>query len=336
MKRLTLGALALAPLATAGETGQVDLTYKTYRTWQLELPAEVYTKVAGELPGGFAVSLDGVKLLVDADGDGTLERTIEGHVDDLGVRSAMLVCRKGEGRAVGYRLKDDGQGWHYAPAGAAVGKVLGTKLQLIDQDGDGRFTGFGTDAMIVGTGKRAQFLSDVINLGGALYTIEVAEDGSSLSYAPYSGPVGTLDFTTELDAEAKLLTAIVRSKDGKRSFDLALAPTGLQVPAGDYEIHSGSFGLGKATVQIQPGHSKPMTVVADGKQTLDWGGPVRAEFAYQRQGSEIAFHPDYVWYYGAAGEQYLGWHPIGKSPEFQVMERDSGAELAKAVFPGSS
>ena len=40
--------------------------------------------------------------------------------------------------------------------------------------------------------------------------------------------------------------------------------------------------------------------------------------------------------YGAAGEQYSGWNPIGKSPEFTVKEKGSGAELARAVFAGST
>lgn len=338
MHSLTLGALlTLTPLAPAGEeSGHVELAYRTYRTWKLELPAEGFTKVSRELPGGFAVKLDGVKLLVDADGDGSLERTVEGKVDDRGVRTAVLVCRRGEERPTGFRLRDQGDGWRFAPAGAAVGKLGETKLQLIDQDNDGSFDGYGTDAMIVGTGARAQFLSEVVNVGGVLYSIDVASDGTTLEYAPFEGETGVLDFATKLDADAKLLTAVVKSADGRRSFDLAAAPTGLVVPAGEYLIHGGKFGLGKALVEVQPGGAKPLSVAAEGTCTLDWGGPVRAEFAFQRKGGEIAFHPDYVWYYGAAGEQYVGWDPIGKSPEFTVKQKGSGAELAKAVFAGST
>lgn len=338
MHSLTLGALlCLTSLAAAGqESERAELSYRTYRTWKLELPQESYARVSGELPGGFAVKLDGVKLLVDADGDGSLERTVEGRVDDLGVRSAVLVCRRAEGRPFGFRLRDAGEGWTFAPAGAAVGKARGVKLQVIDQDNDGRFDGYGTDALVVGTGTRAQFLSEVVNLGGELLTIEVAADGSALELAPYEGPAGVLDFRTELDAEAKLLTAVVRSKDGRRSFDLAKAPTGLRVPAGEYHIHGGRFGLGKAVVDVRPGTAKALAVVAEATTSLDWGGPVRAEFAFQRQGAEIAFHPDHVWYYGAAGEQYSGWNPIGKSPVFTVKEKGSGAELAQAVFAGST
>ena len=338
MRSLTLGALlCLTSAAAAGEEpGRAELSYRTYRTWKLELPEEAYAKVSGELPGGFAVKLDGVKLLVDADGDGSLERTVEGQVDDLGVRTAVLVCRRAAGRPVGVRQRAGGAGWSFAPAGAAVGKLRGVKLQVIDQDNDGRFDGYGTDALVVGTGSRAQFLSDVVNIGGALVSIDVAADGSAVEFAAYEGSAGVLDFRTELDAEAKLLTAVVKSKDGRRSFDLARAPTGLKVPAGEYLIHGGRFGLGKAVVDVQPGAAKPLSVAADGTTTLDWGGPVRAEFAFQRQGGEIAFHPDYVWYYGAAGEQYSGWNPIGKSPEFTVKEKGSGAELARAVFAGST
>lgn len=337
MRSLTFFAtLGLTALAAGGESVRVDLSYRTYRTWKIELPAESYTKVSGELPGGFAVELDGIKLLVDADGDGTLERSVEGKLDDSGVRTAVLVCRRGEGRPVGFRLRDKGDGWRHAPAGAAIGKLGETRLQLIDQDNDGRFDGYGSDAMIVGTGARAQFLSDVVSVGGALYSIDVAADGSFLEYASFQGESGVLDLTSDMEAEAKLLTAVVKSADGRRSFDLASAPNGLVIPAGEYNIHSGKFGLGKAIVQVDPAATAPLIVTAEGACTLNWGGPVRAEFAYQRQGDEIAFHPDAVWYYGAAGEQYVGWQPIGKSPEFTVRSEATGAELARAVFAGST
>jgi hypothetical protein len=329
--------LVLCPLAfTAEDTGETELSYKTYRNWRLHLPAENFTKLSGELPGGFRVDLTGTKLLVDADGDGVCERTVEGKLDDFGTRHAMVTCRKGEGPVRGFRLRDEGQGWHFAPGGAAIGKLGETKLQIIDQDNDGRFDGFGTDAMVVGTGKRAMLLSEVVNIAGELYALEVAADGSSMKWTPFVGETGELDLTTDLKTEAKLLTAVVVSLDGQRSFDLANAPAGMKVPVGDYRIHSGQLGLGKATVTVKTGKAGLLTVSAGVVTRLDWGGPTHAEFAFQRRGNQVAFSPDAVWYYGSAGEQYSGWTPIGKSPEFTVTERNLGTELTKAVFPGSS
>lgn len=78
-----------------------------------------------------------------------------------------------------------------------------------------------------------------------------------------------------------------------------------------------------------------MVVEAGSSQQVAWGSPVRAEFDYQREGSQITFQPDQVWLTGAAGERYLGWSPIGKSPEFSIVERNLGTEIEKALFPGS-
>lgn len=338
MLPLILCALPLAGDADATRlnSGTVDLAYRTYRNWKIDLPEETFRRVSTELPGGFAVKLDGVALLVDADGSGDLERRVEGTVDDAGVRSALLVCRRGDDAPRGFRLQDTGQGWTYAPAGAAVGKLGDTKLQIVDQDGDGLFNGYGYDAMIVGSGHRAQFLSRSVNVAGELYSIDVYADGTGLDYSVYDGETGVLDFTTDLDADAKLLTAVVKSATGEHSFDLAGAPKGMKVPVGRYDLFRGEFGLGRATVDVLPSRGSSLTVTSEGTSTLDWGGPVRAEFSFQRQGDQIAFHPDYVWYYGAAGEQYVGWNPIGKSPTFKVKEKASGEELAKAVFAGST
>jgi hypothetical protein len=46
--------------------------------------------------------------------------------------------------------------------------------------------------------------------------------------------------------------------------------------------------------------------------------------------------PADVTYFGRAGEEYFIWDPVGKSPEFSIVERKAGTELTKAMFPGSS
>ncbi len=338
---LTLLALAgqsfaALPVGASVSAEMLELTYRPSRDWKIELPAETYRKVSGELPGGFVTRVDGGKLLVDCDGDGTPEREVEGKLDDQKVRRAMVVCRNSDGRTLAYRLMFADVGWLFAPGGMAVGKLGRVKLSIIDQDGDGRFDGYGTDALIVGTGNRAHFLSKVISVGGSLYSIDVAPDGTHLSYEPYEGESGVLDLTTAHKAQAKLLSAIVVSEDGSYSFDLAGAPDGLRVPAGTYRLRGGRLGLGKTRVEVRADKTEPLRVEPGKRLNVHWGGPVRAEFAYQRRGSKVAFSPDKVWYYGAAGEEYLDWKPIGKSPEFTVRDKESGKELAKAVFAGST
>ena len=73
----------------------------------------------------------------------------------------------------------------------------------------------------------------------------------------------------------------------------------------------------------------------DGAQDLAWGGPAKAEFAYEAAGSELKFDPKAIWFYGAKNEEYKNWNPVGKSPLITVVDRSTGAVIAETRFPGS-
>jgi hypothetical protein len=234
------------------------------------------------------------------------------------------------------RLRDVGSGWEFACSGAVVGSIGTTKVQVLDQDCDGRYDGYGTDAMIVGAGKRAWFLSRTVAVDGKLYEIDVDAAGTRLAFAPYEGPAGELDVVTGLETNGKLVSAVMRSLDGSHSFDLARSLSGQAVPAEEYELVTGSIGVGGARVSVLPGRMETLIVEAGESVELEWGGPLTAEFAYHRQGDKLVFLPDEVWYYGGAGEIYTGWAPRGMSPEFTIANTRDGSEIAKAIFPGTT
>jgi hypothetical protein len=341
---LVLGLLSSAPPAADGT--EVELSYKSYRTWDIVLPAEQFVRVSGGFGithckgERFAAKLDGTALEIDTDGDGKVDTTVVGKQDDLGNRSARVTLRgeTRDGKPFTYsaRLVDTGTGWHFAASGAMVGKIGETRVQLIDQNNNGRYDDFGEDAMIVGRSKFATFLSRVVNVGGELHTLQIAPDGSSLTHAPFQGEVGVLDLRTGLETKGKLLSAIVRSADGDVCFDLARAKEGLRVPSGTYSLHSGKFGLGQASAYVRAGRMASIEVAAGEPTVLDWGGPLQGEFKYVRSGGEVVISPADVTYFGKAGEEYRIWDPVGKSPEFTIKEVKAGTELAKAMFPGSS
>ncbi|MDJ0976468.1 MAG: hypothetical protein QNJ98_18560 [Planctomycetota bacterium] len=338
---LALGAVLLmvAPVDAAPEKTEptaktVELTYKAYRRWKLQLPAERFRPVGStlEVAGAktpFAMRVEGDALEVDTNGDGAHDVTVEG--DD------GFVAFKTDGETpVRYalRLVKGSAGWAAAPGCARVGTIEGVKVQVIDQDGNGTYGDVGTDALIVGGSKAAAYLSKVINVGGSLYTIDIAKDGSKLTYTPYAGKAGMLDLISEHESKTKVLTVLVRSQDGTHCFDLARAPEGLRVPAGTYELVGGTLGLGAARVAFTTGRAKPIAVQADETTRLSWGGPLRAEYRYALTTSEVAFQPDQIWYYGKAGEQYTTWAPFGKSPEFVLVSTKTNDEIAKAIFTG--
>ena len=338
---LLSGALATPepPVATGSA---VALDYRIYREWDLLVPRESFSKVGdGFTVDGvkFATAIEGSSLSVDIDGDARMD--IEVPYEDAKWGQIVVVSLRAtaaDGSAVTYAVRitnEDGQGWLYAPSGAMVGKIGDTRIQLIDRNNNGSYADFGEDAIIVGRGKSASLLSRVINVDGQLHELSVNAAGDEVSVKPYEGPAGVFDARTDYQTEGKLAAVIVRSKDGQYSFDLSRSPDGLRVPAGDYELYSGRLVLGSGHVTIKPGRSATLTVPADDELVLTWGGPIDAEFSYRRQGDQLAFSPDEVWYFGAAGEEYVIWAPPGESPAFSVKEKATGDELINVKFPGS-
>lgn len=350
---------ALAPVllcpalacAAPGDLGSrsIDLNHRAARQWSVDLPQETWFRVSGRITvphaggDGFAVALEDGDLIVDTDGDGTPDREIHATADDYGVRTARVVLegQRADGSALRYgvRLRDEGAGWHWAPGGVTTGTVDTEhgplKLELIDRNGNGRYDDVGADAMIVGGGDVATFLSRTMLVDRDLWTLEVDPSGAFARLEPYEGETATFDMNSGLATMARLTSAVVRSTDGRHSFDLARTRGAMTVPAGDYEIVTGSIALGKQTVRVAPGRAETIHLPPGARTTFHWGGPVTGEFEYERAGDRVVFSPDKVWYYGAAGEQYLDWTPLGKSPEFEVVDTETGAVLEVLILPGS-
>lgn len=333
--RLGLAAgLAAAPLS-AQQT--IELQPKALRNWDVLLPAPAQREVAGGIAiahgGTFAAQSDGELLRADLDGDGELEALVEGETGFLTLRSAGA-----DGAEYRYSVRLErrpNQPWTWTTGGGMAGELNGTQVLFLDQNLDGDYADFGEDAMVVGKDHAASFLSRVVSVDGALYSIALSADGSALSYAPYSGPSGTLDLAAEFQSKAKLDAAVVVNADSSLSFSLARARGGLIVPAGEYRLFSGRIALGESSASIAAGASRAILVSAGQRTAPVWGGPVRAEFGVQRSGASVAFAPWDIWFYGCLGEEYTQFLPLGESPLFTVKERATGAALVTARFPGN-
>ncbi|MCB9831815.1 MAG: hypothetical protein H6807_05005 [Planctomycetes bacterium] len=311
--------------------GEVAMTAKIWRDWKFRLPAETSREVGTAIDLGaalgtsFKAGLDGLTLLLDADGDGELETSVKGK--------AGFVVLQREGRRYAVRLEAN-PGWVFQPGSTMEGEIDGVRVALIDQNLNGRFDDFGADAMVLGRGRNASFLSRVVDLGGGrLVTLQPSADGSKLAWEAYDGPRGRIDlgYTTS----GKVLNAVLLSSDRSVSVAVSGAAASVVLPTGDYRLHSGLLVLGGNQATVTTGRSRPVSVVADGSSALALGGPVHAEFAYGRKGDAYTFDPAAIWFYGKAGEQYEGWEPLGKSPKISILARKSGREIAQAYFPGS-
>lgn len=313
----------------------VPLSYRGQRKWKLRLPDEQWKPVGTafqlEKTHGhdFTARLAGTRLLVDCDGDGQTDVKIEGTKAFVTLRGQT---EAGKSMAYAVRLINK-NGWKFAPGGYLAGKIKDTPIRIIDQDQNGRYDDIGSDAMIVGRGRAATYLSEVVNVGDELFRIGVAAGGTQLVCTPYEGPTGILHL--DCSTKGKVLAAVVQSGNKRFSFDMAKAGKGLRVPVGGYKLVCGELGLGENRVRMSTGLSKPIAVAKDQTKKVCWGGPVRAEFRYLRRTGKVHLSPEHVWYYGAAGELYSNWVPLGASPKFTITDRDSGKEVAQAHFPGT-
>lgn len=335
-----LSFATLAVVSTAAAQGEaVRLQPKAHRTWSVLLPKETWAPVgagfavAHQKGERFAAAAEGDVLRADLDGDGAMEALVEGETGFL-----TLAGTSKSGAALSYAVRlqrPKGRPWQYSCGSAMVGEIAGTKIQIFDQNLNGRFDDYGQDAMVVGKDTAASFLSRVVAIDGKLHEIDVAADGSSFTHKPFAGASGTLDLVSQFECRAKLLAAIVTSTDGKYSFNLATAAHGLLVPSGTYTLHGGQIVLGDAHATVTTGRSAPIVVAADGKQVVAWGGPVQAEFAFHRQDDRVSFAPNEIWYHGKQGELYEAFMPLGKSPDFTIKNKATGETIVVAKFPGN-
>lgn len=327
-----LTAIALALPAQTPATGEtIPLSLKRHRAWAIELPDERFVPVGDglELAGRtFAAAREGSGLALDLDADGQTDVEITGD-------EGAALLRTADGFAYPVRLKRGINGWFYATGGAMVGKRGNTRISILDQDGDGRYGEVGQDAVIVGRGGVASTLGQTLVVDEELFRVAVTSAGDALQLTPYEGATGMIEVADAFDGEGRVLSAVVQSADGTHVLDLAEARGPVPVPVGAWHLQSAKVGLGSMAVAVDRGFSKDMEVTSGEETTLAWGGPVRAEFAFQRQGAKVGFSPDAIWYYGENGERYATWFPVGDSPVFHLQDAETGEEYARAMFPGS-
>jgi hypothetical protein len=267
-------------------------------------------------------------LEIDTNGDGRVDDKIKG---DSGYAKLRGKTENGERFSYAVRFKFD-RGYKWASSGAMVGKLKGFTFSVIDQNGNGTYDDYGVDAMVIGATDAASFLSKVVNLGGELYELEISEDGQDVQLSPFEGETGILNLASDYDSRGDLVAAVVKlGRDV--SFNLAGHKSGLRVPAGKYDFHSGFTRKGLETAQIARGKSRPMPVEAGKSFTLEWGGPVVAEFDYRVKDETITVKPN-VQFYGAGGEEYVRFQPDAKSPKILVKDRTTGKLLDSGRFGG--
>ncbi len=334
-----LGLLAVPIVLATGATAQdkqtATLSYKAFKKWSFITPQHTFTAVSTDgiqvkHPNGefFAAERDGLKLSIDTTANGKLNKDVKG------AGGYALLRSKGEdGKVFHYaiRLVGSSGGYRYASSGAMCGTIAGVPVRLIDLNNNGIYNEYGKDAMVVGKGKSAGYLSKVISYKGKLYDFEVSEDGSEVSASPYDGEAGILNGRSGYKSSGKLANAVVSDSTGTISFNLTDSKE-LTVPVGDYTITAGLITKGNNKARIRQGKMSPVTVEADKPTKIRWGAKVTAEFTHSVDGKDVKIEPNAVHYYGAGGEEYYDFVPGAKSPKFLVYDKATHKQLGKGIF----
>lgn len=320
----------------AAETRSIALGYKAYKDWDIVLPRETWTPVRDEIPiphadgGGFAADKVGVlKLRVDTNADGRLDSDVKGNGGFLSLRG-----RDESGQSFEYavRISFDGTAYRFASSGAMTGKLAGIQVELVDQDNNGRYDDYGRDAILVGSSRGASLLSRVVNVEDALYEIEVSADGRSLSYRPWTGETAMIEVASKHESRGELVSAVFQNEDGD-AFNVVRSGGAMKVPAGSYQFVYGFVRKGGETVNMRTGKMAPVELRNGETRTLEWGGPLVAEFDHSVDGDVITVHPN-VAFYGVAGEEYYTFKPDAKSPKIIVADKNSKKVYDEGFFGG--
>ena len=310
------------------------LKHSAHKKWAFVLPAERWHDAGKsiELPGGlvFDTKIDGVnKLMVDSNGDGRPNATVRGS----GFITLGAKDETGESVRYSVRVKNTAAGKFEWTTGSSMrGMVAGTILHVFDQDGNGKYSDWGVDAVAVGNSKSASLLSKVILVGKDLYHFDVTEDGSQVTVAPFSGETGILNAVVDYEAKGILTSAVFQS--GDISFCVAPFKKGVAVPVGTYKFVSGRVEKGSASVSMRGGKMPTLQVYAGEETVPEWGANVNGDFSFSQKDEDVTVKANFK-FFGAAGEEYYDFQPAGKGPKIIISDAKRGREIKEARFPES-
>ena len=269
------------------------------------------------------------KIEIDANADGDCEETVRS------TGFVTLRSKNTEGELVKYsvRLRNTGaKKFEWTTGSSMKGKVAGQTLHVFDQDGNGKYSDWGIDAVAVGSNKSASLLSKVVLMSGKLYHFDVTEDGMEVTVAPFDGETGTLNAVGDFESKGKLSSAVFQ--DGDISFCVAGFRKGVAVPVGTYSFVSGRVEKGSASASIRSGSMQSFAVFAGGETNVEWGADVTGEFSFQQKDDKVTVQSNFK-FFGSAGEEYYNFQPRGKGPKIIIADAERGREIKEARFPES-
>jgi hypothetical protein len=246
--------------------------------------------------------------------------------------AAILRGKRTDGNAFTYaiRIVCVSNQYQFASCGVMTGSAHGEQITLIDQDNDGNFAEVGVDAIVIGKGDAASFLSNVVSLGGKLYNLKVVDAGEAIELTPWQGDTGRLNLRKGFKG-GKLTAAVVKLQGADVWFEVGNENEGLEVPVGTYEIVAGLAQQGQDRAKLRQGKMPPLVVTTGESTKAELGSPVMAELSFTRNGPDVTVQPS-VQFFGRNGEEWHTMLPELKSPKLTFHDKETGKLLASARF----
>ncbi len=168
------------------------------------------------------------------------------------------------------------------------------------------------DSIVVGASKRARPWSDIQEIDGNFYRLEVQEQGTKLALSPAGVDSGVLKLEFKGPVQPTYVVVHGTGTDIKECYyDLVEGGSkGVRVPVGNYELYYGEMRKGKKkqmqkSLIVAPHVSPPSWSVRKGETTtVTLGAPFSFDFRYETDGGKLKVKGKSVCVVGAAGERY--------------------------------
>lgn len=304
-----------------------------------------------------------IRFDTDGDGKGDEKLTLTGNIVPIKVQIgkggdkrpwgffATTGIQKDSYQSIEVNLApDDNQYLLYTIGGASITGMLGTTpVRIIDDTMDGNYGStpqtWGTlgmtpnhyeplmDSIVIGTGKRARPYSELVEMEGRWYKLEVQDKGTKLVALPADVDTGVLKLEFKGPVQPTYLV-MVGSGDTKNCyFDLVEGGAkGVRVPVGSYTLYYGEVRKGKKKQMqkaaiVPPNTGAPSWSVRKGETTaVTLGAPFGFDFRFEVDGSKIKVIGDTIAVVGTAGERYeRPWNAVAR-PE--ALWRKKGSKQA--------
>ncbi|MCA8978758.1 MAG: hypothetical protein H6831_12555 [Planctomycetes bacterium] len=316
--------------------------------------SERLTSLDKRSPGFLRVGANEVQIDIDGDGNGDQKLPITGNQEpvafkiDNGQRDWGMIATIGlqqeqyQGIEVNLAPADNQLTIYIHPAASVVGALEGEQIRVLDDNLDGiygsaprswSYVGMSKehfcpdmDAIVVGKGKRARPWSELQEIGGKWYRMQVDENGTSLTATPVDVKTGTLKYKY---AGGKPEWIVVQGTDELANCYFEVTSKGIEVPAGKYRLFYGDLRKGKkqqvTKALIIPGRTTKTVSLQEGKvETLELGAPYGFDFQTSLDGETLTLTGQSVVVVGSAGERYERvWNCV---PRPEVSWRKTGTK----------